>query len=102
MGFKKFFCQHVFVVKEAVFEYGASITPQASKGLTSTCGYYDADVTNSACPKTVIKTHYVVNGKLTVSLYCKVCKKCGCVKPCDAFEYEEYKAHNNILSSAGL
>ncbi len=102
MTFKQLFCKHRFVVKEAVFEYGTTITSQASKGLTSVC-VYSTDATDYyACPKTIIKTHFVVNGKRTVSLYCKVCQRCGLVKSCDAFDYEEFKKYNEILSSEGL
>ncbi|RUP38444.1 MAG: hypothetical protein EKK63_12295 [Acinetobacter sp.] len=102
MGFKQLFCKHSFGVKEAVFEYGRQITSQASKGLTNVSDYHIDATDYYACPKTIIKTHFVVNGEKTVFLYCKVCQKCGLVKACDAFDYEEYKKYHEILSSEGL
>lgn len=103
MGFKlkQFFCKHHFVVKKAVFQYGKSIPPIASKELTRKTDWMCETTDYHACPNTEIKTFFVVE-KPYVFLFCKECDKCGIVKSCDAFAYEEYKQFHEILSSEGL
>jgi hypothetical protein len=102
MNIKSFLCRHSFEVREAVFQYGLKIPPEASKGLTKHCIYSSDSSHDNAAPNTIIKTFYVVNGRTSVSLFCRVCTKCGAVRPCDAFEYQKYRQYHEILSSEGL
>ena len=101
MKFNQIFCKHSFQVKEAVFQYGKTIPPVASHGLTSKPGFISDATDWDASPNTIINTHFVVNGN-KVMLYCRQCSKCGLVKSCDAFSYEEFKRYNDILTMEGM